>query len=142
MPNIHATCIAYQGKGILLIGASGCGKSDLALRMIMEKGAVLVADDRTEITQVQSKLLASCPKAIKHLLEVRGLGIYHFPVEEKIPVSLVVELVADSSALERLPVSETILIENMAVKKIKLYPFELSAVHKLALACDENQQAC
>ena len=53
MENIHATCIALNNRGILLTGASGSGKSDLALRMILEKGAVLIADDRTDIRRGQ-----------------------------------------------------------------------------------------
>jgi len=40
----HATCVAFEGKGVLLRGPSGCGKSDLALRAIAE-GARLIADD-------------------------------------------------------------------------------------------------
>ena len=49
--NIHATCISYRDNGILLIGPSGSGKSDLALRMMMNKGAQLVADDRTDVEE-------------------------------------------------------------------------------------------
>ena len=44
--NIHASCVAMGGHGVLLLGASGAGKSDLALRLI-DEGAQLVADDRT-----------------------------------------------------------------------------------------------
>ena len=47
--NIHATAVAIDGKAILLIGQSGSGKSDLALRLIMNKNAVLIADDRVDI---------------------------------------------------------------------------------------------
>jgi len=43
--NIHASCVRIRGKGVLLLGASGAGKSDLALEMI-DGGAKLVADDR------------------------------------------------------------------------------------------------
>ena len=49
MLNIHASLVALDNKGILLLGKSGCGKSDLALRLIMEKGAKLVADDRVDL---------------------------------------------------------------------------------------------
>ena len=46
--NIHASCVAIGGKGVLLLGDSGAGKSDLALRLI-DEGARLVADDRAEL---------------------------------------------------------------------------------------------
>ena len=38
---LHASCVCVKDKGILLIGASGTGKSDLALRLI-DRGAMLV----------------------------------------------------------------------------------------------------
>ena len=44
--NIHATTVAIENKGILIVGKSGAGKSDLALRLIMNKNAILVADVR------------------------------------------------------------------------------------------------
>ena len=49
MINIHATLVKLKNKGILIIGKSGSGKSDLALRLIMDKKAKLVADDRVDI---------------------------------------------------------------------------------------------
>ena len=135
MINIHATCIALGSKGILLTGSSGSGKSDLALRMIKGQGAVLVADDRTDIIFEKNKLIACCPAEIKGLLEVRGIGIIKLPPQEKTEVSLLVELVENQAAIERLPQSET---AELCGVKIKLYPFEMSAVYKLKLACDEN----
>lgn len=138
MANIHATSLVLGSKGILLTGASGSGKSDLALRMIKEKGAVLIADDRTDLSVIDNRLIASCPRAICGLLEVRGLGIISLPVQEQAEVVLVAELVADIKDIIRMPQSEVIELCGIPVKKIKLYPFEFSAVHKLALACDEN----
>ena len=78
MFNIHATLISFHNKGILLTGKSGVGKSDVALRMIMEKGAVLVADDRVDLVCANGNLFGSCPKNIRGLLEVRNVGIGHF----------------------------------------------------------------
>ena len=48
--NVYASCVSVDGQGVLLIGGSGTGKSDLALRLIMDKKAVLVADDRVELS--------------------------------------------------------------------------------------------
>jgi len=75
MDNIHASLVSLQNKGILLLGKSGIGKSDLALRLIKGQGAVLVADDRTDIYVEQNVVKGSCPDNIKGLLEVRGVGI-------------------------------------------------------------------
>ena len=46
---LHATCIAWQGRGVLIRGPSGSGKSALALGL-MAHGAVLVADDRVKLS--------------------------------------------------------------------------------------------
>ncbi len=142
MENIHATCIVLNNRGILLTGPSGSGKSDLALRMIFEKGAFLVADDRTNICNGEGRPTASCPESIKGLLEVRGIGIIKCPAVDTADIYLVAEMVETASAIERLPSPESVIISGHPVKKIKLYPFELSAVHKLALACDEKTEAC
>ncbi|MFR8204974.1 MAG: HPr kinase/phosphorylase [Alphaproteobacteria bacterium] len=67
-------------KAFCLSGGSGTGKSDLALRLIMDKKAVLVADDRVELELRNSLITASAPLPLKGLLEVRGIGIMTFPV--------------------------------------------------------------
>ena len=54
---IHATLVSLQNKGILLKGKSGSGKSDLALRLIENKGAILVADDMVELNIDNNRLI-------------------------------------------------------------------------------------
>lgn len=134
MENIHASCVAYKNQGILIIGDSGIGKSDLALRLIMDKGAKLVADDRTNIELKKDTLIASCPETIKGLLEVRGIGIKNFPHLDNISINLVVKLVKNLNNIERFPKDETWIYENIKIKQISLYPFECSAVNKLISA--------
>ena len=138
MENIYATSLELNHKGILLIGPSGSGKSDLALRLIKEKQAVLIADDRTNIELISGTIIASCPQTIQGLLEVRGIGIVKMPYKEKSKISLIIELANNLEQIERLPQVETTTLLGIKIKKIHLYPFELSAVHKVALACDEN----
>ena len=81
---VHASCVAIGGRGVLLLGSPGAGKSDLVLRLIDAPGratgqdmmeAILVSDDQTEIRKEGSRLLASPPAALVGLLEVRGLGV-------------------------------------------------------------------
>ncbi len=138
MENIYATCLELNHKGILLIGPSGSGKSDLALRLIKEKQAKLIADDRTDVELISGEVVATCPQTIQGLLEVRGIGIVKMPHKEQTKISLVIELTNNLEEIERLPQDETITLLGTKIKKIRLYPFELSAVHKVALACDEN----
>jgi hypothetical protein len=96
--NIHASCIALGGKGVLLLGPSGAGKSDLALRLI-DQGATLVADDRTILFIAKGALHAKAPASIKGLLEIRGLGIVKLPVRTNVKIALVVRLGREGARL-------------------------------------------
>jgi HPr kinase/phosphorylase len=89
--NIHASCVAIGANGVLLVGGSGAGKSDLALRLI-DQGAGLVADDRTILYVAKGLLYARAPATIKGLLEIRGLGIIDLPTRQRVKIALVVKL--------------------------------------------------
>lgn len=96
--NIHASCVAFGRRGVLLLGKSGVGKSDLALRLI-DQGAVLVADDRVLLSVEKGALHACAPASIKGLLEIRGLGIVAFPARARIRIALAVRLGAEGARL-------------------------------------------
>jgi HPr kinase/phosphorylase len=98
--NIHASCVALRDRGVLLLGASGSGKSDLALRLI-DGGARLVADDRTLLFVKNGALHAKAPASIKGLLEIRGLGIVKQPVRASVKIALVVMLGREGARLPR-----------------------------------------
>ncbi len=134
MKNIHASCISYLNKGILIRGKSGLGKSDLCLRLIMDKGCRLVGDDRVDIYTKSGALKARSVATISNMLEVRGVGLVKFDAQKSATVKLVVELVKDSSQIERLPDDDFFEYENVKVKKIQLCAFEASAVNKVILA--------
>jgi hypothetical protein len=100
--NVHASCVAIGGRGVLLIGKSGSGKSDLSLRLI-EDGARLVADDRTILFLAKGALHAKAPDSIKGLLEIRGVGIVACPALPKVRIALAVRLGREG---KRLPAAE------------------------------------
>lgn len=89
--NIHASCVAIGNKGVLLLGKSGAGKSDLALRLI-DDGAKLVADDRALLFLKGGVLHARAPDTIRGLLEIRGVGIVELPVRRQVRLALAVLL--------------------------------------------------
>ncbi|MEI4471422.1 HPr kinase/phosphorylase [Frigidibacter sp. MR17.24] len=88
---LHATTVAIEGKGLLILGPSGSGKSALGLWMLAH-GARLVADDRTEITATAAALVARCPPAILGRIEARGVGILQARTAGATPVVLAVDL--------------------------------------------------
>ena len=92
--NIHASCVCFKNKGILILGDSGQGKSDLSLRLIMERGAELVADDRVDLKNESGSIVASAPASLAGLLEVRGLGLVKLPFKKEAKIQLIVKLVS------------------------------------------------
>lgn len=84
---VHGSCAAIEGMGVLLTGAPGSGKSDLLLRLV-DAGMALVADDRVELDEGW----VSAPAALAGMMEVRGLGIVRLPHVFRARLALVVRL--------------------------------------------------
>jgi len=141
--NIHATCVvlaragapfkAPSGAGILLLGKSGSGKSDLALRLI-GRGAKPVSDDRTELFVERGRLTARAPVPIKEMFEVRGVGIVRLPSAAKARIALAVSLDGAKARLPEREYYKSPFDLSAPVPLIRLAPFEASAPDKIALA--------
>lgn len=132
---IHATCVARDGIGVLLRGASGSGKSDLAFRLI-ERGLRLVADDRVDLRRDGVGLLASAPAALEGLIELRGIGIVALEPAERVArarIALAVDLVP-RAAVERLPEPARARYLGVEIMRVALDPFDASAPGKVAIA--------
>lgn len=71
----HGTLVDVYGVGVLILGESGVGKSETALELV-KRGHRLVADDAVEIRKTnENTLVGSAPEMIRHLIEIRGIGI-------------------------------------------------------------------
>ncbi|MBR3971836.1 MAG: HPr(Ser) kinase/phosphatase [Ruminococcus sp.] len=71
----HGVLVEVYGEGVLLIGDSGVGKSEIAVELI-KRGHRLIADDAVEIRRVSNRtLVGSSPENIRHFIELRGIGI-------------------------------------------------------------------
>ena len=97
---LHATTVAWDGRAVLIRGASGAGKSELGLELLAW-GCVLVADDRTELARRGGRLVARCPGPIRGLIEARGVGLLRAEAVLEAEVALVADL--DREEGERLP---------------------------------------
>ena len=125
------TCVAVDGRGVLLQGPSGAGKSDLALRLI-DGGAELVADDRVVLESRAGVLSASAPAALRGLLEVRGLGIFRLPYRTSVAVTLIARLGGERG--DRLPPPNTTAILGHELPAIELAGERASAAARVRLA--------
>jgi HPr kinase/phosphorylase len=73
--HVHGVFVEIKGKGILIIGKSGIGKSEVALNLI-DRGNKLIADDSvTFYKQDKNTLIGQSPSLLKNIMEVRNLGI-------------------------------------------------------------------
>ena len=129
MSVIYASCVELMGMGLLICGKSGTGKSDLCLRLI-DLGARLVADDQTQIENIDGKLTASCPAPLRGLLEIRGIGIVHMPFIPQTEIHLKLDLQTQEK-IDRMPVPETEVINGLEIPVFRLNAFEVSAALKV-----------
>jgi len=103
----HGVLMEIKGLGILILGKSGVGKSENALDLI-NRGSKLISDDVVEITKSASgELTGNGPERIRHLMEIRGLGIINIKdlfgrasVMDKRKIDMVIELVEWNSDTE------------------------------------------
>ena len=128
----HGVMLDVLGMGVLIVGDSGVGKSELALELIT-RGSGLVADDVTELYHVAPQTLEGCcPELLKDFLEVRGLGMLNIrtifgetAVRQRKNLKLIVQLERPIGGiipgLERLPLnasSEEIM--GVSVRKVHI----------------------
>lgn len=132
---LHAGAVAQWTpagwRGVLITGASGAGKSDLALKLI-GRGWRLVSDDYSHVWASGGALWATAPERIAGLIEARGLGIVATRTRLTVRIGLVVECV--EGAVERLPEPAEERIAGVAVRRLSLDPRHASAVELVAYA--------
>ena len=130
---LHASTVALNGRAVLIMGPSGSGKSDLALRLI-DRGFTLVSDDQTIVKKEGNKLLASAPSNIRGKLEIRGVGIVDMEMTDNAPIALAVELTSD---ITRMPDdSRERPMLGIGIPLISVDAMTASAASKVALALD------
>lgn len=126
---LHASCVAWEGRALLILGASGAGKSSLALELVA-LGAALVADDRVALRREGERVIAAPPPALAGMIEARGLGLLRMPHLSAAAVTLALDL--DGVETARMPPRRTTLLLGAAVPFI-VRPDPLSAAAILAV---------
>jgi len=126
-----------SGGAVLLVGASGAGKSDVALRLIA-MGARLLSDDQTALFGDDGKLFAEAPQSLHGRIEIRGVGIVAVDAGPPAPVVLAVRL-DETAEIPRLPQPSVHKLpqglENCPEPPfLILRPFEASTPAKIAAA--------
>jgi serine kinase of HPr protein (carbohydrate metabolism regulator) len=115
----QATCVAIAGRGLLIEGNPGSGKSSLALALI-DRGAVLVGDDGVMLAARGGQLLASPHPNTRGLIEVRGVGLVSLEVAESVPLALVLRL--DTAARRYVEAPGIITIADIDLPSIAFDP--------------------
>ncbi|MET0309536.1 MAG: aldolase [Sphingomonas sp.] len=128
---VQAACVAVNGRAVLIESRADEARIDLLLRMI-DRNAVLVADDCTICQRQDGALLATAPTASRGRIDVRGLGVVELSHAERVPVDLLVVILDASS---RFPEDEDKRrIAGIDVPALTLAPLDPSAPIKVELA--------
>ncbi len=123
-------------RAVGLLGPSGVGKSDLALRLIETPGAALVSDDQTLLEREGETLLARPAPGIEGMIEVRGVGPLPVGAVACAPLALLVSCEPPGFASERAPALRIRTLLGLDRPVISLIAVQASApaVVRLALA--------
>lgn len=119
MQPLQASCVAIGGRGLLIEGAPGTGKSSLVLALL-DRGAELVGDDSLLIEARGGRLRAHPHPETSGLLEVRNLGLVPRAVRQDVAVALVLRLEDDAPRF--IDAAERCTILGVPLPKIRLWP--------------------
>ena len=114
----QASCVAIAGRGVLIEGAPGSGKSSLALALI-DRGATLVGDDGVLLELREGRLWALPPPATAGLIEIRNVGLATLPAA---PAALALALRLDEDAPRYVEAAERRALAGGALPLIRLWP--------------------
>jgi len=130
---VHATAIAYEGVGCLILGASGSGKSQLAAAAVLH-GAMLVADDRVQLEAVDGFIVAAPGVDGAGVIEIRGMGLIRLESSQRVAshaMHLAIEL--GGAGATRLPEPQTRSFLGIELPFIALPAAPLPSVSGLLL---------
>ncbi|WP_336287651.1 MULTISPECIES: HPr kinase/phosphatase C-terminal domain-containing protein [unclassified Bartonella] len=119
---LHANCLQLGGKGLLIIGPSGSGKSALTISLLDRAGwskreAKLISDDYTMLCVKNGKLHGYTPENLQGGIEIRGAGLYAIEFEKQTIIDCVILL---GSEYERFYTNQTFKFADLRIPLLKL----------------------
>lgn len=130
---VHGSAVLVTGGGVLLLGASGSGKSSLAAHLIENFGARLIADDRVALSEKKGVLRADAPPPLAGKLELRGLGVVRLPFVENAVLSLSINLVARQN-VPRIAEETFFHHQGCRLPQLDLHAFDLATPYVILQA--------
>lgn len=135
----HGIMLDVYGTGVLISGASGIGKSETALELV-HRGHRLVSDDLVELKRVKDDIYGEAPAIIKHMMEIRGLGIIDVKamygvgaVKKRKRLEMVIELENWNTEKEYNRVGNVNLTENILGLEIPKYLIPIMPGRNIAI---------
>ena len=133
---IHASAITYNNCGVLIRGKSGAGKSTLAHLLLnkakeLNLNAALISDDIVMLEQRQAQIIATAPKNIHGMLELRGFGLVKVNAISPAIIHCVIDIV-ESTKLERMP-DDIEFTESLLDVKIRRQPVPNNCFQRMLL---------
>lgn len=125
----HASSVAFNGRAVVMKGASGTGKSSLALQL-MALGGTLIADDQTLVLRGADCIWAKKPRTLPALIEARGLGLLPTALAEPTPVALILDM--DTVETARLPDKHMMTVfghDITVLRKVNAPHFPAAIIH-------------
>ena len=117
---IHASSVDINGKGVVILGNSGAGKSNLAIKLI-SMGAKLISDDQTHFKLKENKIIISKPKTTPNFIEARGIGLIKVPFVVSAKLFCFVKIT--NLELNRLPNAKKKYCFGKKIKMMEFNPF-------------------
>lgn len=116
---LQATVVALGGRGLLIEGEPGTGKSSLALALI-DRGARLIGDDGVDLVADAGRVIASPVPRTRGLIEVRNVGLLTLPAGDRVAVALALLLDRDAPRMIDAPATRALC--GLDLPRIALFP--------------------
>jgi HPr kinase/phosphorylase len=133
---IHASAVAFGPRAVAIRGASGTGKSGLALQLIA-LGCDLIADDRVSLRLEASAVIASRPEGLPAKIEARGVGLLDVPMSPEARLCLVIDMDQEETARMPAPLETQLLgVPVKLLRNVNAPHFPAAVLHYLRLSRD------